>query len=292
MEVTKKKPDSFGLFLSHVKEKMFNLNILKIFLLDLTYLLALPAMACCFLWVMNEAYYRAFGRFKRKAVICTGVVGVTVHEVSHALMASLWGMYVNKIVFFNFDPESKTLGYVNYSYNPRSLIHCLGIVFTGFAPLIVGACLVYFIFDYSGLPNFNSYFQYSYQGSIQETINAGFLESVTNWLSDLYVSFNSPLDVLFFLLCLMIGVHSTPSRADLRGAMRGSFITLSFLFSLWYLMRLFPSYTTTYMRIFEGWMVDFGAAIIQLALISSVFAFSLTIVGLVLSVKKPTTFSN
>src|SRR5690554_5445859 len=189
----------------------------------------MPIGASLALWAANELYYRAMGLYRRKAVLSTGLVGVPVHETAHALTALLFGMKVKEIAFYRPDPESNTLGYVNYLYSPRSLVHRVGMVATGLAPLIVGAYIVVGLFTLAGINNLHDYPGHSSLSILSPSSWA----VVAEWWRDAVPQAASMLGIVSIALALMVGTHSTPSKADLKGVLAGIIGIFTLLLAFW-----------------------------------------------------------
>ncbi|MGL5576587.1 MAG: hypothetical protein ACRDCW_13700, partial [Sarcina sp.] len=77
-----------------------------------------------------------------KIIIITGLIGTTVHETSHYLMAKLFGHKVSDIKLFSLELKSETLGYVRHSYNKRNYYQRIGNFFIGVAPILIGTGVV------------------------------------------------------------------------------------------------------------------------------------------------------
>lgn len=90
------------------------------------------------LWLISNVYHRlvaqTFGRF---GLLVTGAIGVPVHEISHAILAMMFGHKINRIVFFQFKQNEKTLGWVDHSYNRKNILSSIGVVFISLAPILV-----------------------------------------------------------------------------------------------------------------------------------------------------------
>ena len=70
--------------------------------------------------------------------------GVALHELSHALFCIIFRHRVDKIVFFSVGADG-TLGYVNHSYNPKSMYQRIGNFFIGTAPVWGGFAAIYLL---------------------------------------------------------------------------------------------------------------------------------------------------
>lgn len=274
-----------GLFLSHVKvfRGIMDVEILQLALVELGWVLSVPLIAACILWCANETYYRSLGDCKKKAILFTGLVGVTAHEISHAIIATAFGLKVTKVVFFKADPESKTLGYVNFNYNPNSFIHSLGLLFTGLSPLFFGALLVYFLFDVAGLPNLQSYFVLTDHRGLTSSVA---ISSTYLWLQDVYLAIDTPLAILNLIISLMIGVHATPSLADLEGSIKGVSSVLIVIMAYWCVVKFISNKSNALIEVSIQSLNYISTAILQLALISSVAAIFLAGLGVIINLIK------
>jgi hypothetical protein len=93
--------------------------------------------------VLQQLLYRTVGgQTGHRWQIATGFVGVPVHEIAHALMVLLFGMKIQRIALFKPNIDDQSLGYVEYSFTPRSPIHFYGKALVGIAPLLAGMAAV------------------------------------------------------------------------------------------------------------------------------------------------------
>jgi hypothetical protein len=74
-----------------------------------------------------------------------GWLGTSVHELGHALFAVIFGHKIKEIQLFKPDTKSGTLGYVNHTYNAKSLYQQTGNFFIGIGPLLMCTLLLYFL---------------------------------------------------------------------------------------------------------------------------------------------------
>lgn len=155
--------------------------------------------------------FRVLGVGRRTAILFTGCIGVPVHEMSHALVAVLFGMRVWKISFFEPDPESPQLGYVRFSFSPRLLRHRFGLFFVGIAPLMVGTLLVSLLLTIGGAEMPNLAWG---RGLLNELPVA--LAQVHEAMVAMFSSGVIPACCAF--LATAVALHSVPSLADLKQA--------------------------------------------------------------------------
>ncbi|MBU2952211.1 hypothetical protein [Marinobacter sp. F3R08] len=228
------------------------------------------------LYVANEAWYWTVGRYSQRIELATGIVGTPVHEISHAIMVKLFGMTVVEMALYKPDPQSKSLGYVSYSYRSGSLRHGIGRFFVGIAPLIGGGLAVYALLLSSGLPVLNDYVQF---------IDGGVFSAFSAWIDHLLHAVNRPTDVLVILLCIMISTHATPSKADMAGSASGLISVALVYIAYRFLTSLFPVISSQYIYPYvnlDAGALSLAALVIQMATfgaLASIF-LSMTALGL------------
>ncbi len=71
-----------------------------------------------------------------------GWLGVSLHELGHALFCPLFGHRIQEVRLFKPDPATGTLGYVKHSYSRRNLYHRIGNFFISIGPIILGSVLI------------------------------------------------------------------------------------------------------------------------------------------------------
>ena len=95
-------------------------------------------------WKISTYIQRIFGW---TGYCILGSVGVTYHELSHLITAVLFRHKISAVRLFRpFQGKvDGTLGYVNHSWNNRSLYQKIGNFFIGTAPMLFGAGLFFVI---------------------------------------------------------------------------------------------------------------------------------------------------
>jgi len=67
-----------------------------------------------------------------------GWLGCSVHELSHAFFALIFGHKIKEMVLFEPNGKGESLGHVSHSYNKKSIYHKVGNFFIGIGPLLAG----------------------------------------------------------------------------------------------------------------------------------------------------------
>jgi len=256
------------------------MNTLKTVVINLSLILSIPLIASALLMIANELYYRSFRSQKRHVLLVTGVIGVPIHELSHALVVSLFGMKIIKIAFFKPDTQSQTLGYVEYLYNPNKLSDRIGLFFIGVSPIIFGSLCIYGLFYFTNTPNLHDFVVPPEHHSFSmETLMLG----ATNWSASLLASLESWRGVVIVIFALMIGSHSSPSPADLSGSLKGTFVVLLFITASYVAVMMLYPYSDFISQVMMFVVNHLSISIIQLTLLSTMFALALAVVGMLTS---------
>ena len=103
------------------------------------YLVGMIVILGLILGVLRNNAIKNFQRsFGLKAVMITGIIGVPIHEISHAILALIFRHRITKVKLIQKPDPSGLMGYVKHSYNPNSLYQRIGNFFIGIAPLFGG----------------------------------------------------------------------------------------------------------------------------------------------------------
>jgi len=93
--------------------------------------------------LMNRAFYKLAGyKFGRITCIATGFIGVPVHETGHALFCLIFRHKITGIKLYQPNSADGTLGYVNHSYNPKSIYQQIGNFFIAYGPVLFGSAML------------------------------------------------------------------------------------------------------------------------------------------------------
>lgn len=187
----------------------------------------------------NKLLYLSFGE---KGLLITGFVGTIVHELSHLIMALIFNHKIIKVELFRpFKyKEDGVLGYVNHTYNTKSIYQQIGNFFIGIAPMIFGTLIIWILlfifsdFNFNDLISFvdiNVYLQYIQEFNILKIIQSLVFNTII--LLKTILSFDFKSVILIFLI-YSISSHMTLSILDLKGSFKG----LTFAFFIIILLTL------------------------------------------------------
>ncbi|MFP4521466.1 MAG: hypothetical protein ACLFQK_04910 [Fibrobacterota bacterium] len=190
-----------------------------------------PLAVCGFILRILKIAFESLipSAFGTRAYMFFAAIGTPVHEIGHILACLI---FRHKITGFSlFSREGSSLGYVEHSYDRRSIYQSSGNFFIGLAPFIFGSAILYFsvkrlypefslskvpLLSYDNIKNFSSisYFaDYSLKtfGAVKSKLDFFFsIETYRNWR-------------IYPLIIILIGIggHISPSMNDFRGAARG-----------------------------------------------------------------------
>jgi len=174
-----------------------------------------------------ENFQRSFGW---KAVSITAIIGVPIHELSHAAICLLFGHKIKKIVLVQKRDESGVLGYVNHAYNPNSIYQQTGNFFIGIAPIFGGISVIIALMHIIIPQTYSKFMNISMNNLLITKINADAIKGILNSYVDLIQiifsanNFANPYFILFLFLAICISSHISLSSADIKGASKGLFI--------------------------------------------------------------------
>jgi hypothetical protein len=165
--------------------------------------------------------------FGSKVVMITGFIGVPIHELSHAFMAIIFGHKIASIKLLQKPDGNGVMGYVNHSYNQRSIYQQAGNFFIGIAPIFGGAvsiiALMHFIIPEAYNQFVNILISNFHVTTINKTIVEGILSSYLGLIKTIFSlkNFENPLFYIFLFVAISISSHISLSSADIKGASRG-----------------------------------------------------------------------
>mgnify|MGYP001559341970 CR=1 FL=1 len=192
------------------------------------YLTGMIALTGLFLGILRSNSIKNFQKsFGIKAVMLTGVIGVPIHELSHAILAVVFGHKVTAIKLFQKPDENGVMGYVQHTYNPLSIYQQVGNLFIGVAPIFGGTLSIIVLMQFI-IPKVYRQFIHILMGNLSIiTLNKatidGILISYGGLVKSIFAlkNFANPYFYIFILIAICISSHISLSLADIKGASRG-----------------------------------------------------------------------
>ncbi len=144
----------------------------------------------------------------------TGLIGTPVHELAHALACLIFGMPIVRMSMYNFFPAYGTMGFVNFSYRPGSLIHMIGRVVQGVAPLLAGGAITIWLLDLYAVAVFP-------EPTTEGILSWLHLVATQTLDSAIDLGLSTPIGALSAFIVVSIAIHAIPSRSDIRIGLSG-----------------------------------------------------------------------
>ncbi|NCN99632.1 hypothetical protein GW920_00685 [Candidatus Falkowbacteria bacterium] len=203
-----------------------------------------------------------------RGILWTAWLGTPVHEYGHAIFALLFRHKINEVVLFSPDATTGELGHVNHSYNKQSFYQSSGNFFIGLAPLILGPLFLVFLLyilvpqgpeifrQLSGVQNSLAALTAGVGGSLRLLFSLENLKSFYFWIF-LYISF-------------CVASHLAPSKNDIKGAGRGWWVLVIYLFLFNILAHLFQWDFTEYIINFSHFFAGLFTVYVYVLIISLV----------------------
>ena len=160
-------------------------------------------------------------------ILITAWIGTPIHELGHALMCFVFHHKVRDVQLFNPDRTTGVLGYVNHSYNPKSIYQKIGNFFIGIAPILSGTGVIMLLLAVL-LPNecrdmMTAIKGFQWPNEISFASLGVIKDSIAQLFGILFTQKNlkSVVFWIFMYLAVSISSHMALSKADLKGASSG-----------------------------------------------------------------------
>ena len=112
------------------------------------FMLLVPALFVLALrQLSHEANQKLVNTFGFNSQIIAGGLGIIVHELSHLIMAIIFGHHINAVSLLRIPSNTNdmSLGYVKHTWSPTSTYQKVGNAFIGIAPVLGCTLLIYII---------------------------------------------------------------------------------------------------------------------------------------------------
>jgi hypothetical protein len=180
-------------------------------------------------------FQRSFGS---KALMITGIIGVPIHELSHAILAVLFRHRINSIKLLQKPDVNGVMGYVNHSYSKNSVYQQVGNFFIGIAPIFGGVFSIIALMHFIIPKSYNKLIEVLESGfkvtTLNKSIAEGIINSYTGLLKNIFSleNFRNPYFYIFLFISICISSHISLSSADIKGASKGLGIIFVILITL------------------------------------------------------------
>ncbi len=231
--------------------------------------------------ILNKLFYKLV---KNKIVMyATGIVGTTIHELSHAIMCKIFFHKIVDMKLYQIDEKNNTLGYVTHTYNPKNMYQLLGCYFIGIAPIICGSTIILFALKFF-LPNtFMELNEYIDTWSIIQSNGMSadlfiyFLDTIIGIFTSIIseISYTN-LSIIFIIIVLCVALHMNSSKEDIKNSFKSIplFIGIIILVNL-VVVLIFNNLYYEFVKI----MYILGSFIICLMVIAIIFSIIYVIIG-------------
>lgn len=174
-----------------------------------------------------------------------GWLGCSVHELSHAFFALIFGHKIAEVVLFEPNSNGESLGHVSHSYNKSSIYQKTGNFFIGISPLLFGGIILFlcvlllFRFDVTTLSSFRISPHVLTDFALLKQIGLNIWNSLISFSSIVFVG---PVAVwwksaLLVYILYSTGSSMTLSKSDVGSALSG-FLWLIIIFLVFNLITL------------------------------------------------------
>ncbi len=184
--------------------------------------------------------YKLFSR--NGYLILFGWLGTAVHELGHAFFALIFGHKIKEIKLFTPKSANGTLGYVNHTYNKKSIYQRIGNFWIGIGPILFGTALLFLINILLFSIHFASLNTADYGSEALLSLSSLKPMAVNTWtgmVAYFDLVFTGPGTALWKILLMIylsysIGSSITLSKSDFKGAAGGFvfFVIILLLFNL------------------------------------------------------------
>lgn len=211
-------------------------NVLKLSLLETLCVTGTLILTGMILGVFeHRANFYVQSVFGMKGIMLTSWIGTPIHESGHLLMCYVFKHRVSEFKLFTLRPKEGVLGYVNHSWNSKSLYQNIGNFFIGMGPIFSGTAaliLGMYFFLPDSFATFSNYLTLD-SGKPDYQMLASILALTAQLFGSIFSTENlaSPNFWIYFALAIGISSHIALSKEDLKGAGRG-LVTIFFFILL------------------------------------------------------------
>lgn len=184
--------------------------------------LTLGVMVVCGLiaWIARQTFMYFVGDSATLVLYASSIVGTPVHELGHALMCIPFAHRITDMkLLLPPSRRSRTLGYVEHSYNRKNPWAVFGNLFISFGPIFSGLGVMILVLNLCFATQWNSYLESS---RLMVESGAGIQEMSSIVFSLLFSLFegletDAVRSIVGIIIILSVAQHISLSFADLKG---------------------------------------------------------------------------
>lgn len=261
--------------------------VLKIFLASLTQVLLWVGgtiLAGVLVAFGNKLFYKCTGTASMAVCLTSGVLGVPLHELGHALFCVIFFHKIVDIKLFMPSAPNGVLGYVQHSYNRKNVYQRLGNFFIGVGPIILISAVI-LVLELLLVPSI-----FNLTSAIQSTLSENAGGANVLWALVLYLrSFFSVSSLLnwrwwiYVVLSCFICLHMNLSKPDIQGSLSGLVFTIVLFFMVPIITALFDLKNLSVMTTVNNAMITGGVYYIGVLMIAIIFVYMLVIIAFIVS---------
>lgn len=203
---------------------MINVILINI-LIQLIYFILVIFIFGLIIHYINKLFYKSTN-YNKTLCYTTGIIGVPIHELSHALMCLLFGHKITEMKLFIPNNKDGVLGYVSHKYNPKNIYQKTGNYFIGIAPIIFGSLILTIAMVLLVPRTYNNLYTDLYEiiklqnsGLYLNVIENEFLLSIKMFQK---IFINGKYDYkwwIFIIVSMCIALHMSLSKADIKNSL-------------------------------------------------------------------------
>ena len=173
-------------------------------------------------WLCQKLFMNLLGRGGYKIVLAASIIGTPIHELGHAAMCLLCGHKISRLVLWQPPTADGQLGYVQHTYNSKSLPQKLGNLLISTGPIFSGMAVLSLMLMLAFPDTWDAHVStlkvlVQQDASVSEIISCGL-----QLIPSLFAEFRSEAvpvwaQLLALLVMLSVSLHINLSPADLQG---------------------------------------------------------------------------
>jgi hypothetical protein len=218
-----------------------------------------------------------------------GWLGCSVHELSHAFFALIFGHKISEIALFEPNSNGESLGHVSHSYNKNSIYQKTGNFFIGISPLLFGGIVLFFCvlllfhFDVTALSSFRISTHVLTDLTLLKQIGINIWNSLITFSNIVFTGSASVWwkSALLIYILYSTGSSMTLSKSDVGSAISG-FLWLIIIFLIFNLLTLWiGSFAIDFLGRNIGYISGFYFLLILSLIANLLFLTILTVLNLI-----------